>query len=296
LTVLELANSYRKFAESYYVKDGRQTGAIYGIRVAIRFMREHYGHTPAASFGPLALKALQRRMVDAGHSRRYINDNVYRIRRVFKWAVAEELVAPSVYHALATVPGLRKGRTEAREMPPIRPVSEATVNATLPHLPAIVADMVRLQQLTSCRPGEVCILRPCDVDPSEAVWRYRPESHKTEHHDRERVVFIGPRAQDVLRPYLLREKTAYCFVPAESERQRNADRRASRHSPMTPSQARRRPTRRRRRPHTADTYRRATRPLSETHPIDGTVLGQSYAALGISQFTTGVCDLCLKHW
>ena len=43
-----------------------------------------------------------------------------------------------------------------------------------------------------------------------------PESHKTEHHGRERVIFIGPKAQDVLRPYLLRDKIGYCFVPAES--------------------------------------------------------------------------------
>ena len=82
--------------------------------------------------------------------------------------------------------------------------------------------MIRFQRLTGCRPGEVCILRPCDVDTSGEVWAYRPESHKTEHHGRDRVIFLGPKAQDVLRPYLLRDKTAYCFVPAESERKRNA--------------------------------------------------------------------------
>jgi hypothetical protein len=32
---------------------------------------------------------------------------------------------------------------------------------------------------------------------------FRPESRKTEHHGRERVIFIGPSSQDVLRPYLL---------------------------------------------------------------------------------------------
>ena len=42
-------------------------------------------------------------------------------------------------------------------------------------------------------------------------------------------------------PYLLREKTAYCFAPADSERKRNRQRRDNRKSPMTPSQAKRRP-------------------------------------------------------
>ncbi len=61
--------------------------------------------------------------------------------------------------------------------------------------------MVRLQLLTAARPGEVASIRPRDVDRSDpACWVYRPGSHKTEHHGRERVIVIGPRAQEVLAP------------------------------------------------------------------------------------------------
>jgi integrase len=131
----------------------------------------------------------------------------------------------------------------------------------LPHLSPIVADMIRLQRLTGCRPEDVCHLRPCDVDTSGDVWLYRPGSHKTEHRDRDRVIAIGPRAQEVLRPYLLRDKQSFCFVPAESEQKRNATRRENRVSPMTPSQAKRCPKRRRGRPpgacYSTDSYRRA---------------------------------------
>jgi len=105
------------------------------------------------------------------------------------------------------------------------------------------------------------MLRPCDVDVTTEIWRYVPESHKTEHHGRERKIAIGPKAQEVLRPYLLRDKSAYCFVPAEGERKRNAEKREGRKSPMTPSQSRRRPKRKRSRPpgerYTANSYRRA---------------------------------------
>ncbi len=237
LRIVELVATYLDFAEGYYVKNGKPTDTIYGIKVVIGLLQRYYGHTRSADFGPLALKALQQRMIDEGHSRRYINDNVDRIRRIFKWAVSEELVSPSVYQGLQAVAGLRKGRTAARETTPIRPIDDATVDATIEFLPPIVADMVRLQRLTGCRPVELCILRPCDVDTSCDVWRYVPESHKTEHHGRERVIFIGPRAQDVVRPYLLREKTAFCFVPAESERRRNTERRENRKTPLTPCQA-----------------------------------------------------------
>ncbi len=56
------------------------------------------------------------------------------------------------------------------------PVEDSTVEATLPYLSAVVADMIRLQRLTGMRPGEVCAVRPCDVDRSEEVWTYRPAS------------------------------------------------------------------------------------------------------------------------
>lgn len=99
---------------------------------------------------------------------------------------------------------------------------------TLPHLPEIVADMVRLQRLTGMRPAEVCLMRPVDIDTSNDVWVYKPQYHKTEHHGRERTIFIGPQAQAILRPYLLREEATHCFVPAESERRRRALQHAAR--------------------------------------------------------------------
>ena len=103
----------------------------------------------------------------------------------------------SVYHSLRTVEGLKKGRTRATEPEPVLPVENTLVEATLPHLPHVVADMVRFQRLTGCRPGEVCQLRPCDVGRSGDVWEYRPADHKTAYRGRERIIYIGPRAQQV---------------------------------------------------------------------------------------------------
>lgn len=260
-TVTELVAAYWKFAKSYYRKDGRPTGALSGIKVALRILRRRYGDLPANEFGPKSLRALQHVMVELNHSRGYINSNIDRIRRAFKWAVSVELAPVSVYQALQTVRGLQKGRTAARDNPPVKPISDETVDATLPHLPAVVADMVRLQRLTGCRPNEVCILRPCDLDTTGDVWSYRPQSHKTEHHGRERIIYLGQKAQAIIRPYLLRDASAYCFVPREAEQTRNAERRASRRTPMTPSQAKRRPVVHRLRApgdrYTATSYRRA---------------------------------------
>ena len=83
-------------------------------------------------------------------------------------------------------------------------------------MPDVVSDMVEFQRATGARPTEVCILRPCDIDRSGDVWIYRPESHKTEHHGKDRQIYIGPKAQAALARYLLRDAEAYCFSPAES--------------------------------------------------------------------------------
>lgn len=261
LTVAELCQQFYRHAAAYYVKDGQPTTELAEYRLMLRLLRQRYGHTLARDFGPLALKAVREAMVAAGWTRGVVNQRTYRIKRVFRWAVADELIPPTVYQALSAVEGLKRGRTAAAESSPIEPVADEVVDATLPHLPPIVADLVRLQRLTGCRPGELCILRPMDVDRGVEIWLYRPESHKTQHHGRQRSILIGPKAQQVLARYLLRDASAYCFDPRESESQRNAIRREHRQTPMTPSQAKRRPKRHPKRTagdrYTNASYRRA---------------------------------------
>jgi len=236
IAISELIAAFWRFAKKHYVKNGRPTGTADNYKPALSLLRNYYGKTQAADFGPRALKALRQMMIDGRDSRRYINDNVDRLRRVFRWGASEELLPASVYESLRTVESLPKGRSDARETKPIEPVDDDTVDATLPHLPLVVRDMVQFQRLTGARPGEVCSLRPLDVDRSGEIWRYVPGEHKTEHHGRGRVIFVGPRAQEILTPYLLRESTAFCFSPAESERKRKARLRANRKTPVQPSQ------------------------------------------------------------
>jgi integrase len=143
---------------------------------------------------------------------------------------------------LKAVEGLRRGHTEAREGKKVRPVPVEQVETTRPHLPPTVCAMVDFQRLTGCRPSEVCIVRPIDLDMSNpACWVYRPARHKTENHDIERLILVGPKAQEVLRPYLGTKLDAYCFSPAKAEEVRAALRRANRKTPMTPSQLGRKP-------------------------------------------------------
>lgn len=262
ITVVELCARYLRVARDYYQKDGRCTKVTPGVKACIKYLRDWYGREPASTFGPLALKAVRQRMIEDGLSRRYINDHIARIKRMFKWAVAEEITPSATYQALMAVPGLARGRSSARETAPIMPVDDTTVDATIARLPAVVGDMVQLQRLTGMRPAEVCIVRPCDIDRSSDVWLYRPSSHKTEHHGRERVVFLGSEAQSVLLRYLARDTEAFCFRPCDSEARRLADAHSNRKTPMAagnrPGTNRRaRPARQPGERYEVDAYRRA---------------------------------------
>lgn len=100
--------------------------------------------------------------------------------------------------------------------------------------------MIRLQLLTGMRPGEVRLMRGCELEMTGRVWTYTPASHKTEHHGIERPIYLGPQAQAVVEPFLKTDLDAYLFSPQNAEHARNEERRANRKSKMTPSQAKRR--------------------------------------------------------
>src|SRR6266404_1073116 len=130
-------------------------------------------------------------MIKEGWSRNFINSCLGCIKRLFKWGVESELAPPSTYHGVQAVAGLRKGRSLASETQPVRPVADEHVEAVLPFVSRAVRAMIQVQLLSGSRPGEMVIMRPCDIDQrKDTTWIYRPESHKTEHHGITRVIFL----------------------------------------------------------------------------------------------------------
>jgi len=247
-TVADLVRVFLAHARLYYVgPDGQQTGEAAKLATALRCLLDYCPALPPDEFSPQTLKALQRALIDKvdakgrpAYCRGTINKHIATARRMFRWAAGEGLVRASVWHGLQAVDGLRRGRSGARESEAVKPVPEAWVRKAMEHMPPTVAAMVELQMLTGMRPGEVCILRPRDVDMTGRVWLYRPTKHKTAIHGHRRVVPIGPRGQEVLRPFLARGLDALCFAPDEAEAQRHAVQRANRKTRVQPSQQNRR--------------------------------------------------------
>jgi integrase len=209
------------------------------IKQSLRILRQLYGRTDVADFSPRALLAVREKMIDAGWCRSTVNNRIRRIRRVFKWGVALETVPVTVHQALACVEGLRRGQTRAKESKKVRPVPETALAAIREHVPPMIWDMIQVQLHTGCRPGELVIMRGRDLNMGGTIWEYVPQRHKTEIHNIERIVLIGPRCQEILKPYLQADLEAYLFSPTESEQRRNSARSEARRTPRWPSHMKR---------------------------------------------------------
>ena len=203
----QLVVAFMEHANSYYRKDGQLTAEYRCYKAALKYVSKLYGDSLAIDFGPGRLITIRESMIRGEHSRqplsrKYINKSLIRIRSVFRWAVQKELLPATVWHTLQAVDALRSGRSVAIEHDPVTPVSEEVLHATLKELEQTrpeIHDMIELQLLTGMRPGEVCRMRPDEIDRSGEVWHYRPKRHKMQHKGRPRIIAIGPRGQAILQ-------------------------------------------------------------------------------------------------
>ncbi|MFO0806072.1 MAG: tyrosine-type recombinase/integrase [Gemmataceae bacterium] len=220
-TVAVIFLRFLQHADSHYRRaDGTRTNEVREFRVVSTIVNEIYSRLPASDFGPLALKAVRKRMIDMGLSRGVVNQRIGRVKRVFKWAAGEELVPGSVFQSLAAVAGLQRGRCGVRDAAGVKPVDEATVAATLPFLAPHDRGLVEFQQLTGCRPGEATLIRRADIDIGSKIWLYRPSQHKGSWREKDRVIAIGPQAQDLLKRFFTPSMDDYLFRPSRAPKRR----------------------------------------------------------------------------
>jgi integrase len=183
------------------------------------------------------LKAVRDEMIRGGNVRTSINRMIGRIKRAFRWAVEQEYIDAAVWQSLSAVAGLRRGRSDAQESEPVRPVPVEWIDAIEAHVSRRVWAMVPVMLHSGARPGEVVTMRGCDLTTTGRVWEFRPEAHKTEHHGRGRTVYLVPKAQAVVREFLKPDIAAHLFSSADGRAEYLAKRRAERKTPMTPLQA-----------------------------------------------------------
>ena len=228
LTVAEIAERFIQYEsarqDAGLITDKTLHAAKTAASAAV-FDPEH-AMAPASTFGPKSLRAIQTRLRETpcddrrgrysgGRtapplSRGEVNRRVNLIRRMFRWAICEELVPASVLTALETVPGLRAG--EARDNDHRRPADPAAVTATIAELTRRshhgMAEMLALLRWTGCRPDEGCRLTAADVYETPEGPELRIREHKTRKHTgTDRIVPLNAQAARIVHAALDRGRS-----------------------------------------------------------------------------------------
>ena len=112
-------------------------------------------------------------------ARVYANRQSGRVIAFIKWLVSEGVLSPIVHQGLKCVAPLKAGRCSCREVESVKPVDDTTIEKTLPFLSPVVADMVRLQAIIGCRPGELCQFKRGMIATTNSVWVITFSNHQT---------------------------------------------------------------------------------------------------------------------
>jgi integrase len=213
MSVNGLVLAYMRHAETYYLKNGKPTSEIDCYKMANRPLVDLYGDTRVSGFGPLMLMAVQQKMIEEDKlCRKSINQAISRIRTIFRWGVAREIVPATVLNALEALEPLKRGRTTAREPARRKPVADTNIARVKAIVPERTADLIELQLLTGARSGELIMLTGKMIDRSGDIWLAKLPDHKNVHHDQERTLVFGPKAQSILRKYILLDESRKLFT------------------------------------------------------------------------------------
>ncbi|GMW01446.1 MAG: hypothetical protein AMXMBFR84_25830 [Candidatus Hydrogenedentota bacterium] len=224
-TIAQLIPDYLTFAKATYVKNGVPTSQYANIQIAIDALKVTHGRLRMVEFTPDHLRDLQIRKW-AHLSRQTVVHYTNAVKGFIKWCTAERGLNPDVLARVRAMATTRIGHATD----PIQPVDwERQVLPIKPYLSQVLWDLIEVQYLTNARPGEWPQARPMDIDTKKGttvngvhVWTFIPPSHKTQHRGKPRVIFVGPKAQAILRPYLVRAKDKPLFSPLEAIKQKPA--------------------------------------------------------------------------
>ncbi len=203
MTLDQVCSQFLAWANTYYRhSDGTPTGEHYNCELALRELRLRYRDKGINEITYHDILRARDEMVNEGITRSVVNQRVGIWKRMFAWALDSRLCNAYVKSEVWAINSLKRNRSSAPEGKGQSPVAHRDVKVVLPFLPPELRAMVQVHELCGARPGEMCRMRPCDIDRRRKVWIYEPQMHKTEHTGRHRIICLGPRAQKILALYI----------------------------------------------------------------------------------------------
>ena len=179
-----------------------------------------YHALPARLFKRDQLEDWRQGLIDEGWTRDTINAYVSQVRCVFKWGVKQRLIPEDTYQSLKLVERLRPGEAK-KENQVVESVPRPIYEKTLPYLQDPAKTILRLMDLTACRPSEILKMRveEIDTDAVPGLWLYKPTAHKLSRLGEKRNVYLGLAEQELLTSYMAKQHiTSGYLFPSRSHR------------------------------------------------------------------------------
>ena len=93
VTIAMLVDRFFKWADTYYVKNGKKTETCDNMFYATIPLTDLYAGERADDFTPNKLRVVQQKILESGICRNEVNRKVSQIKRIFKWGVSYEMVS-----------------------------------------------------------------------------------------------------------------------------------------------------------------------------------------------------------
>ena len=229
--------------------EARNVKSVDKFAVALRPLHKRHGGMPARSFEARDMVEMVDYWLNVSHrrtvkvdgqtvhrplSRKTLNERLYILRQLFKFARRRELIDQQTLTDVLAVPLVPANDPRASSSKPRRPATAEQVAAMRDELPEIGWDMITLQSLpgVAMRAGELIGLTMGEIDRSEENWVYKPARHKTAWKNRTRSITFGPQSQQIILKYVAKGGTADPDAPVfprwlirEQKKAHDADRR-----------------------------------------------------------------------
>lgn len=194
------------------------------FRRALELVAKAAGRVKLAEFGVSHLRQARDLMIGLGWCAKVVNRHVTRVRTAWRWLEEQGHAPRGSWEHLRCLRGLGKQDHNVRHRPPRRAATWAELVALCRAAPVTIRAMLLLGWFTGARPGEICQMRPCDLDRADpGCWLYRPRTHKNAWRGHDRVILLDHVCQKIVAPFLhwrRRTPKEHLFIPSQRCRQR----------------------------------------------------------------------------
>jgi len=220
ISVGNLIDEFWRWVETTgaYRKNGVPTSAHARTKASLESLREFAGALGLRALSKQTLVVFRDHLCsDSPRTMIGVNKTIQIVKRMVAWGAERGMVQEMQAMLIGTLKAIREA---PRKKPPVPLENLLKTIRKLEQTAPVVADMVKVQFLLGCRPGEVRLMRWANIDRAgvkkgrRTFWLYTVQDGKT----RKEVYPISPEAQAILLRHEKDDATEPVFTPHDQAR------------------------------------------------------------------------------